>query len=614
MMLPPIEQALNALGANNQPDWKRLGLIDPCKWLRVGVQDSHAPWLKRAFAWLQSRQDGVRRSPEAEGPPPNWAPVLLVRGNGASGALGFISIDWSANSSQPKHVAAMQAAYGAASAVGEWYRKLTQVDQWPAISLHWKEDTDGKSVGLSAFIAALSSILKLSIPDDVVATGRWRYANNGEFDVVDSKTIAAKIRVAHAWGYKTLLLVKGQPMPMNPPHELTIQYVSKHPGLAALKLISILWPDMAEEHLVKILALFDQAAVRCYPEDRSLEHVIEQTEAFTSHNSNLVRFIVHDIRSRAYLHAGDSANAKKAFMQAEHCKPVNFPEIWIGEYLSNQRPAVLSVIAVNQGHWRLSHPDHKRLLQQINALNIWQVEEAYSILKLRNTYGRLLEFNGRFKKSLSLLKEAWVQRTFLKRSWPNIFAYCRKYKLDKDCNQHRQDNQCLDILISHWEISGRIPDWKDHVLWVETAEPDGRDAHNLYDWAALLRWQGTKTGSLHIKTITAACNAASAECQLPRHVSDRGLHDPVALIAEALLRHPGANGQQRQFAADLLLKSDLFSSGQLFSILALRARILLRRNGFDAPPIRALPPRSQLAKLHKALSSKPADILARCPY
>lgn len=590
----------------SNPDWGWLGrqaVRDIAVW---GTTPHEMRWLRQAYAWLYGRQLPAARaswpSPlePPQGPPAGLCPVLFARDE-TSGSLGFLEVEFRAEPQPVPPDDLLEAAYGAAGDVLHWARGLNHQVGWPWIGLHAAERTGGASCGLAALVATLAEVLQLPPPDDVGATGAWR---EHVLEPVPVPSLLGKLRTARAWGYRRLLVIEGQEgVPASP--ELEILRVPRQPSVAILWLVEKLWPQAGAEAVAQALAVFDQGVGQCH---RDLGLVLQTTAPFTrAANGELVRHLAHDIRARAFLHHGLTQDAAREKEFADACRPAQIPEGWLGDYLEYHQPAYHSMLQIDLGVWEEDHPAHRKLaaeIEHLSTLSHARLSHRLALLFLRNTYGRLLEYGGRFHLDAARLARSWAERTALLPHWPALFAYCEQLRL-RDSDLRRQHNQCLGVLASYWEMKHTLPPWPRFPLWVEQSAGLDYQRMNGWDFAVFLQWQGMTKGKLDADLAGEACQWLEGQ---PRSY-------PATLVAEKVLRFPGANTGHVQRAAAFLQSSALFGeSSGILSILALRAACLLRKHGLKEPPVQAPPQQSPLRLKYDSLAARPEHLLARCPY
>ena len=430
-----------------------------------------ATWLKHAYAWMYARLDDSRRCnlprpiAEPRGPSAGMVPVLGATSTG-TGCLGFVAVRFEATSCPNPTDDMESAVQEAAEAVGDVFRSLDFNLGHP----HWRLDVrpgGGRSVGLSSVVASLISLLSLSVREDFAATGCF---TSGEgLSPVPPDTLSAKLQAAKRWGYQRILVVEGQ---TGIPTDCGLEFVEipRDLAYALFAILREIADGPAAQAVARLLAVFDQAVVRADPRDRDPDHTLRMTGEFIDPSKPaLVRHVAHDIRSRALLHAGLTAEAAAERELADTLRPgsLEFPSGWLGEYLKWHQVAHHAVLALDQGRWDDDEPEHRQLDRTLDRL-LGAIEdrragreELLAALFLTNTRARRLDFLGRWHRDAILLHRAWTEVTRFRPHWQPLFEYSREIGL-RDSNLNRQQNYCLDLLASYWHLEGHISEpWLD---------------------------------------------------------------------------------------------------------------------------------------------------------
>jgi hypothetical protein len=505
-----------------------------------------------------------------------------------------------------------------ATAVADAFRRLDHDLGQPYIEL-FLGDAGGASIGLSAVIAALVNLLSLTPREDFAATGCFDAKQ--ELTPVEPTTLPVKVETAKQWAYRRLLVVEGQ---AGVPPRCGLEIV-KIPRNLIYALFAILREVTVSPNgfaLARVLAVFDQAAVRADPRDQDLARTLRITQDFVNPATpELARHVAHDIRSRALLHAGrtNEADEEKKKADALRPEPLEFPSGWLGDYLKWHQVAHHAVLALDQGRWEDAEPEHQildRTLERLlGAISDQQAgrEELLAALFLGNTRARRLDFLGRWHRDSDLLCRAWDDVTRFRPLWPALFDYCRQIGL-RDGDLHRQHNCCLDVLASYWHLKGHLPDsWFKigHTFWPEASSVEVEQL-GPFDLPNLLRWKVISGQEVGVDLVDRVLKAA-------RRMFDRA-HGryPTFLAFEAVLRYGVGSEEQQRQAADALARSCLFASAfspaSILTLLALRAERLLTAFGYShlmpTRPTRGTP----LAVRVDELLRHPDELVDRCPY
>ena len=107
------------------------------------------------------------------------------------------------------------------------------------------------------------------------------------------------------------------------------------------------------------------------PNDCDLDQTVKATSPFVGADvPPLVRFVAHDIRSRVYLHAGQTGKAVEQKEKAAILRSsLEIPDGWLGDYIKWHQVAHHSVVALDQGYWEDEQPDHKLLDKRLTHLS-----------------------------------------------------------------------------------------------------------------------------------------------------------------------------------------------------------------------------------------------------
>jgi len=605
-------------------DWAWFGAQTVEDIARRATQESEpAVWIKHAYAWIYARLDASRRRnlprPIAapRGPSAGMVPVLGATSTGI-GCLGFVAVRFESTSC-PKPTDDMECAVQeAAESVGDVFRRLDFDLGHP----HWRLDAwlgGGRSVGLSSVVASLISLLSLSAREDFAATGC--YASGVGLSPVAPDSLSAKLQAAKRWGYPRILVVEGQ---TGIPTDCGLEFVEIPQDLvyALFAILREIADGPAAQAVARLLAVFDQAVVRADPRDQDLDHTLRMTGEFIDPSKPaLVRHVAHDIRGRALLHAGQTAEAVAERELADSLRPgaLEFPSGWLGEYLKWHQVAHHAVLALDQGRWDDDEPEHRQLDRTLDRLlgaiddHRAGREELLAALFLSNARARRLDFLGRWHRDAGLLRRAWTEVTRFLPQWEPLFEYCREIGL-RDSNLNRQQNYCLDILASYWHLEGYLPaPWLDiaSTFWSSDAELE-INRLGPFDLPYFLRWRVLSGHPIDEAIVARALETGG------RMFDENGNGYPFFLVFETVLRYGLGNERQRGLAAEKLARSKLFSKDlpntSILTLLALRADQLLFQANCPHGSARRPQHGTRLGDLFEELVTQSELLVDRIPY
>ncbi len=616
------------------PDWGAFaaGALEDLRQGRVGcfINANEPPWFQGAYAWLYQRApESAREGWPApivapRGPPPRSVPVLAGCADGR-GRLGFLTVEFQSVPPANPYNREQAAAVRAAEIAAAWYRNVTTSAHWPQVVYHL-HDCEGESLALSAFAAALSSCLDQPVAGDVAFTGCLSGSEHQPiFAPADADYMAAKIAEARAWGYRRLLVIRGQAGIPDDALDM-VHFLPEDPAEAAAEIFQIAMSDDAgAQAQARLLAVLDQALLRSGTlSPKRMAKLRQVTEPFVQEQcAVLPRRLAHDLRSRAFLHLGDTqAAADEAVLaQAAQPRPVDLRDALISNYVKYQERAHRSVLVVDQGHFedgRQAHADLDAALERrlaALACNEADIVDVYMALIMANTRARRWMFHGRWERNGQRCAAAYQEFHRFADDWDELFDWCRHSGMP-DGTLRRQENQCIEALADCAVFNGGLPAAlraQAMRLWpANVADGAVMDMRCCWDITAWIRWRAM----LQLPISDAAAGRILIHSQ--REARRLGGGYPSFLPAEWLLRAGAAVGDNRRLAADALLASELFGPAlkptSVLTILAIRAEILLKQNGF-APPAPVRPaPGSKLAELGESLLASPEHAVARCPY
>jgi hypothetical protein len=607
------------------PDWRWLGARTVEQIAELAAHRNNPKWVKQAYSWLFHRcgtrqQDKLPRPQDAPvGPPVSLVPVLAASTN--RGMMGFVSVTLEECRRIIEPTDTEMSAYRAADWIADEFRQLNQNLGWPRITFHLP-DGGGTSVALSTMIATLAHVLNASVCSRLAATGQVD-TSSGRLLLksVSPDTIGRKIEIAEQWGYTKLLVIEGQQGIGNA--NIDVFHIPETPELAVFAILRHALAEVPDRSIAEFLAVMDKQLVRVSTNDTEFRRALDVTEQFSDENNGrLVRFFLHDIRSRIWLHQGHTGNAAEERDRAGRDRPeiFEFPDGWLGEYLKWHRAAHESVVAIDEGRWDEEESEHQllhRTVQRLfDAIEDHQAgrPELLAALFLGNTRARRRLYASRWNQDSDSLRLAWDDAVRLQQYWTPLFAYCHEIGL-RDSDLRRQQNLCIDVLSDFHQLHGTLPiDWDYECLKLWPAQPDCsiEELETSFDLAYYLRWQAIAFEQVDERKLEQILNVS---CQLAAQYS---LAYPSYLPFEVVLRYHLGNTEQRQLAAQQLSKSQLFypnlDSRSILTLLAIRAVQLVERAGVSTASPISPAEGTRLAERTRDLLSRPEAIVARCPY
>lgn len=597
------------------PDWGWLLAQDPASLAR---ESSREEWVARAHAWLRARlAPGTESGPPPRTNPAGFSfpddsfPVLAADREAGILALARVAFMPAGERDDLSRDAAGREAGGAAA-------RLLRPGGALAPRFFWTEPEgtpragvprfDGDSVALSCFVLAAAVLLGLKTGDDLCATGGW-LARDGRFSPVARETLAAKLRVASAWGFRRLMVVEGQEGldGLWPPERVVA--VPAHPA-SALPVVAgaLLAAGGAEEWrvdeiLADVLMVFDRESVNSDPRDADLDATLAHTGAILEmaeeegRDLPLTRFLARDIRARALLHAGRSAAARGESAAARRRLPEPpWPDGRLGLYLAYEIHAHNSMLALDMGSWEDDRPEHAGLDEAIRAVaaGMFTRDRMLVATYLLRTRGLRRMFRGRLEGDRALLAAAIADFEAHAEHGMRLAEYAVAALGLGNHGERRRHNYLVEALWDLRALDGATFGGYAELarrLWPAEVE-DPRDgmprrwlargenpAPTPFDLAAWLKWRAL--AGLDAKPdVVAAVLEASA-----RFDAGGRLPYPWTKVAETALQC-GGGGVNRAKAQSLLERAVFFdpeNRNGVFSLLAVRAAALLEWD--DSSPL-----------------------------
>lgn len=604
--------------------WRWFGGQPLSRLAELGTDPTEpATWVKSGYAWLYQRLSPQQQVdlpvPIAApaGPPESYVPVLAATGTGV-GRLGFLNVQFDKT---PRGFGdgVHWMAQAAANAVAAVFRQINPEIGWPHVDTSETPEGGGSSLGLAAGIACLAHLMGTHVSDRAVATGIIE--TDGRLRTVEPDTIPQKLEVAQRFGYRDVLLVRGQE---GVPADCDLSIVSLSPAwqLAVFELLQTGFETPPAEALAHLLGVMDQVLVRTAIERQDPRLAMELTSQFTHDKvPRLVRHVAHDIRSRVLLQTGRLEKAERERWSAADNQPFvfDFPTGWLGEYLKWHQPAHHSVCALQRGEWANDAREHQELDVLIDGLNQSLAarragkSELLASLILSNTRALRLECVGLWEDRESALHQAWDDLVRHAGYWDRLFDYCQSIGLH-DSTLRRQQNLCLRVAAAGKEVLGEIPaHWHFATLrlWPSSEDFDVL-ALNSYDLSAVIRWNMVTEQPLDSTVVESILTRAIDLC-----VEHRGAYPSYEPVELALHYGMGDDDQLRR-AGECLSSSILFNVNlddtSYLTLAAARAYHLLRRIGMDVNLPRLPRESSPFFERVRKLHAEPETMVRRCPF
>ena len=609
----------------------------------------HYPWMNRAYRWLFGRLPKSLchelKSPttdETLSPHPKWIP-FPVAGNSRhgldAGAVLFCAVDSSGGTSEGTESSTLPSAaeaHAAARYIFDLFRQLDPEVGYPNIDISLgfqRAPLSGDSLSLPVMIASFGWLLKVHLPDDLIATGGFNN-DRKRLEPVGKETLDEKITAAARLGYHTFVIVKGQTAKFEgktlPPQELfeklkdggplpkdtVMEFVEADtdPLNAFIDLVKrfVANPDTSDaQGLARLLAAYGK---------NRLEKVDFERIGFLENNpSELVRHVYCDLASRRALHRGETRLSEKYREAAPKIEPHQFPFGWLGSYLKFEETASRSVLQIDLGMWDDSDPTHEKADRILSRLmgniadSAADIEDVRCALALANTRALRRLFRARLDRSPEPVQSAWGDVIRFERYWEEIFKYTKARGLD-DETLSRQRNQVISYAECYRYLTGSLPSEFEIVL--PRAELiDLRDSFDSYDLCGWLTYRFLIGQTPNDEEVNRYFQMAEKCAQSQE---DRGNSYPYYLPFEKLLLRDLGTEDQRGEARERLrqaLEHHASEGGGILSLLMMRCAAIAKFADF--PPERfldQLKEDSPLRALGEELISRPEEIIGRTPY
>lgn len=635
-------------GCPQEINWGAFGSFTSENLIDYGT-DSELPWMTEAYRWLYNRLPESRRreyeAPVTErplSPHPKWTP-FPVAGTGRTGldagAVLYCMVDASGSVSEgsaSEAIASLRDAYAAASCVFDLFRQHDPEVGYPKVDIptRWGCDVEGSSLSLPVIIASFGWLLKVTLPDDLIATGCFD-GKKQCLKPVGEETLGEKITAAARLGYHTFVVVKGQKAKIpgegsaSPEEcftrlkqdgtlaedtEMEFVEVDTDPLIAFIGLVQkfVTNPDdFAAQGLARLLAAYGKNRL-----DAGNDKFLDGINVFEKSPSELVRHVYYDLASRWALHRGETEKAKRFRESMPVIQPPQFPFGWLGSYLKFEEIASWSILRLDLGYWDDTDPIHKkadrvleRLLDNIDD-NAADIEEVRCALAQANTRARRHLFQARRKNSPELALSAWDDVIRLERYWDDIFRYTKQRGLKSE-TLWRQWNQVIDCAECCRRLTGSLPPRFDEVLPREElcslrqlSKPNSFD---LCGWLTYRFLIGQKPNN----------EEASCYLQMAKDCYWRDSYPSYLPFEKFLIRQLGTEEQRAEARKCLrrALEEQSENSGGILSLVMMRCAAVVKCDNF--PPekfLSQLTEGSALRALGEEFLSVPEELVWRTPY
>lgn len=619
-------------------DWDWFGARSARELESLGVDSFRYTWILKAYAWFWSRlpkSAQERFEPPVDGisprrPPVNLVPFPCAKLGGIldsdAGTINFLSVDSNGSlkcNAEAANCSASRLAHKAALFVYQIFQKYNPKVGFPNVRI-LSSDVEGGSLALSAMIAAFCQILKVEVPDSIIATGCFQTDEKGDSTLtpVEPGTFAQKLIASARFGYGQFFYVKGQKgffrdsTPMEPDEllkqlkntglipadsNLQVLEVEKKPMSALFRIAREIASELSFSTGRELAEFLHELSHQGHWKEPEFEQFLE---TFISSKSALVKHVALEMRSRQELHRGNTLKAQEFRALVEPLKPSDIPLGPLGSYLKEEETSSRVIQKLDLGVWEETDPDillMDRILERQEGNikdGLADIEDLRVALAGENTKARRLFFLGRLRRDVNLLRKAWDKLTIFQEYWDDIFAYTKEQNR-RDEPLGRQLNQCLECQKDYWVLTGELfqaPFLQNFKL------PEN---FNAYDLTAWLDWVLMYANP---ETIDFEDCLKKAD-----HFYEGWKGHPCYMPYEKFLINKLGSPEQQQHARDQLLQAEhLKEPTYIMAILALRtARVLgddaLLQRAYDAVP-------DSLRWLADELMKKPEEIIFRCPY
>jgi hypothetical protein len=618
---------------------------DPEELIKLVESGRALHWLISILHGLASRRDDLILPSSSRDVAPRWLDSDLVPVIGAHdehrGALAVLRVKESSEClADPDGVMVGEGPTVAARAgiriACAPYAELMPNAPRSEVELDTRHAAAGDSVALPAAMAALLRLFGCPWPEDLVATGGIDVLTK-RFLPVPESTLTGKARAARAWGYRRLGVIC-QPGSMPAQIEgLEVCPLPDDPARLGLALIALSGVEPGEAVLARALTVFDQrVGIRGI---HALQNILEATEPFVESDSSIVSHVAHDMRSRAYLHAGRSEDAERELVTADGLLGKGWhPEGRLRDVLRYQRPAHRAVVNLDLGEWGDDHPAHHHVDELIRSLDgLWTTRhERLMRIFLANTRARRHEYLGRLHGDVSRFERAWHDLTADRNDWDELLEVFARDELRRsDTSRSRIENQLTDVAFSRYLLDGSLPEsWAEEldrispalIVHPERGSPtDSAVFRCEFDDGRVSIIAGDPFQAISTLKRDLMSHRESRRSEVRSLIEARRI-TPMRVLEypwfhwfEILVRTAREEGRPLSLPTDPgerdLIWDFVFHRAQgIGTLIALRSHRLLCEFGIDM----AKPPRpdqeSPLLSLYEDLDSRPEELFMRVPY
>lgn len=615
-------------------DWGWIGTKSASELESLGVDSFNDTWILESYEWFWSRlpksmQEHFRHPVERispRRPPVNLVPFPCAKSgddlDSNAGIIDFLSVDSNGSlkcDAGSVNCSAREFAHKAALFVYRIFQKYDSTVGFPNVGI-LSGNVEGGSIALSAMLAALCRILKVEVPDSIIATGCFQMDKDGKptLKAVETETLAQKLIAAARFGYSKFFCVEKQKGVFN--HEelpaksllmklkdnilipsdsgLEICEVSKNPWLALFELAREL-PSSSAKELAEFLAELSHQGLWYEPNFAKL------LETLADSPSRLVRHVALDMRSRVDLHQGNTLDSQQFRLKVPKLNPTDIPFGPLGSYLKYEETSSRVILKIDLGIWGNQDPDiqlmHRILQRQKECIKdeLADIEDCRSALSAANTEARRLFFLGRLYRDENLLLRAWDELTAFKDHWPDIFEYTNRQHRSDETLQ-RQLNQCFECLEDYWVLTRKLlpaPFIPEDFKFSEDAE--------VYDLVAWLDW------------VLMYGNPQNTSFEIffkkvDELYKDKKNYPYFKPYEKFLIYKLGTPEEQAHSRNQLFQAEHLERPRGILTVLAMRTAWVLGNPDLLQKARNAVP--ESLIWLADELMQKPEEIVFRCPY
>ncbi|MDR2168670.1 MAG: hypothetical protein LBP59_00830 [Planctomycetaceae bacterium] len=594
------------------PDWKWFGSLSTQDVEKYTNSNPNITWLQNAKNWIKNRS--------AEGPPDGYVPVLTAAGR-SGGQLGFITVDEKRTYGKSSNPSEFEShAYDAAKIVFDLFKPFNTSLGEPFVEIYLDLRGGGDSLSLPAVIAALGRLVGISLSDIFVSTGSL---SGGNLKPVNADTLANKIEVAKRFGYKKLIVVKGQDGIIDI-DGIEIIEVDVNPLSALFDIIELSTnQNDVGIGIARLLAAYGNRNIR-----NKLDKVESVVKPFLCNSNNIVRHIANDLLSRSALHNGATEKSAEYRKTAGALNWNEIPTDNLGHYMRYEQAASCSVLAVDCGEWHDDHFYHNEVDKRLSNLTqaiigkFADADDYLSALTMLNTralrrrFIARLNYGAKQSHAIALLKSAWNDLTFMINDWDKIWNYADKiYRYDT--NFERQRNYCLECLADYKRIANgtstmelvRINEFLN-LLKYENKDNAIFTLKDGFDYIAWIQYQYIFNDKNKLSEDELAKFIDKVDATFEKWIAY-----PNFLAYEFLLRYKFVNGSQKEHCLSQLTRVNLdVEATSIETLLMLRTRQVLMDNGIKVADPVVPPEDAQLRKIYDDLVSNTNTLINRCPY